>query len=169
MSLHSYPLVSYAIVMFLHWAPSCYIVGNCLYSKQFLEIDNLSNGVETKPEMNGWADIFQIVSTELKSFLLRRFTRSLRIFGTIWIRNGTRKVQMAETLTTIINAILLTFRFTWRSPKFVYCAMSIFGSSVMTIFNILRIVSTGVNSTKMSKIFEDILHLRENNPLERWD
>lgn len=72
---------------------------------------------------------------------------------------------MAEGLTTIINAILLTFRFTWRSPKFVYCAMSIFGSSVMTIFNILRIVATGVNSTKMSKIFQDALHLRRNNPV----
>jgi hypothetical protein len=115
--------------------------------------------------MNEWADIFQTVSTELKSFLLTRFARSLQIFGTIWIRNVARNVQMAETLTTTINAILLAFRFTWRSPKFVYCAMSIFGSSVMTIFNILRIVSTEVNSTKMSKIFEDILHLRENNPI----
>lgn len=74
-------------------------------------------------------------------------------------------LQMAETLITIINAILLTSRFTWRSPKFVYCAMSIFGSSVMTIFNILRIVTTGVNSTKMSKIFQDILHFRTNNPV----
>lgn len=72
---------------------------------------------------------------------------------------------MAETSTTTINAIFLTSRFTWRSPKFVYCAMSIFGSSVMTIFNILRIVATGVNSTKMSKIFQDTLHLRKSNPV----
>ena len=114
----------------------------------------LSNRAEMKPEINEWADIFQIVSTELKSFLL---TRLFQIFDTIWIRNVTGKVQMAETLTTIINAILFTSRFTWRSPKFAYCVMSIFGSSMMTIFNILRIVATGVNSTKMSKIFQDIL------------
>ncbi|XP_068986732.1 gustatory receptor for sugar taste 64f-like isoform X1 [Bombus flavifrons] len=50
----------------------------------------------------------------------------------------------------INNSDASYLRFTWRSPKFVYCAMSIFGSSVMTIFNILRIVSTGVNSTKMT-------------------
>ncbi|XP_076392796.1 gustatory receptor 5a for trehalose isoform X6 [Megachile rotundata] len=41
-------------------------------------------------------------------------------------------------------------RFTWRSPKFIYCAISFFGSSIMTIFNVLRITSTGITSTKMT-------------------
>ncbi|CAL7948745.1 unnamed protein product [Xylocopa violacea] len=41
-------------------------------------------------------------------------------------------------------------RFTWRSPKFIYCAISFLGSSMMTVFNILRIISTGINSTKMT-------------------
>ncbi|XP_076378781.1 gustatory receptor for sugar taste 64f isoform X2 [Megalopta genalis] len=41
-------------------------------------------------------------------------------------------------------------RFTWRSPKIIYCAISLFGLILLTIFNIMRMVSTGVNSTKMT-------------------
>ncbi|XP_034176735.1 gustatory receptor for sugar taste 64f [Osmia lignaria lignaria] len=46
-------------------------------------------------------------------------------------------------------------RFTWRSPKFIYCAISFLGSSMMTIFNVLRITgisSTGILSTKMTNL-----------------
>ncbi|CAK9807744.1 Gustatory receptor 5a for trehalose [Anthophora plagiata] len=41
-------------------------------------------------------------------------------------------------------------RFTWRSPKFIYCAISFLGSSTMTIFNIMRIITSGINSTRMT-------------------
>ncbi|XP_078034005.1 gustatory receptor for sugar taste 64f isoform X2 [Augochlora pura] len=41
-------------------------------------------------------------------------------------------------------------RFTWRSPKIIYCAISLFGLILLTIFNIMRMISTGVNSTKMT-------------------
>ncbi|XP_076164338.1 gustatory receptor for sugar taste 64f [Ptiloglossa arizonensis] len=41
-------------------------------------------------------------------------------------------------------------RFTWRSPKIIYCVISFLGSSMMTVFNILRIISTGITSTKMT-------------------
>ncbi|XP_015433561.1 PREDICTED: gustatory receptor for sugar taste 64f [Dufourea novaeangliae] len=58
-------------------------------------------------------------------------------------------------------------RFTWRSPKIIYSAISFVGLSMMTIFNILRIISTGVNSTKMTtfvfngtNIIASILFLR---------
>ncbi|XP_043525141.1 gustatory receptor for sugar taste 64f-like isoform X6 [Frieseomelitta varia] len=43
-------------------------------------------------------------------------------------------------------------RFTWRSPKFIYCVISIVGSSMMTVFNILRIVTNEINSTKMTTL-----------------
>ncbi|KOX78933.1 Putative gustatory receptor 64f [Melipona quadrifasciata] len=43
-------------------------------------------------------------------------------------------------------------RFTWRSPKFIYCVISIVGSSMMTIFNILRIITNQINSTKMTTL-----------------
>ncbi|XP_031833945.1 gustatory receptor for sugar taste 64f isoform X2 [Nomia melanderi] len=41
-------------------------------------------------------------------------------------------------------------RFTWRSPKIIYCVISFLASSMMTIFNILRLIATGVNSLKMT-------------------
>ncbi|XP_076665648.1 gustatory receptor 5a for trehalose [Andrena cerasifolii] len=43
-------------------------------------------------------------------------------------------------------------RFTWRSPKIIYCAISFLGSSTVTVFNILRLISTGINSTKMTTL-----------------
>ncbi|XP_012345927.1 gustatory receptor for sugar taste 64f-like isoform X1 [Apis florea] len=41
-------------------------------------------------------------------------------------------------------------RFTWRSPKFIYCTISFLSSSIMTIFNVLRIITTGISSIKMT-------------------
>ncbi|XP_017755956.1 PREDICTED: gustatory receptor for sugar taste 64f-like [Eufriesea mexicana] len=41
-------------------------------------------------------------------------------------------------------------RFTWRSPKFIYCAISFLASSMMTICNILRLTYCKINSTKMT-------------------
>ncbi|XP_076289417.1 gustatory receptor for sugar taste 64f [Lasioglossum baleicum] len=41
-------------------------------------------------------------------------------------------------------------RFTWRSPKIIYCALSLLGSLTLTIFNIMRIVSTEASSAKMT-------------------
>ncbi|XP_076235177.1 gustatory receptor for sugar taste 64f [Calliopsis andreniformis] len=41
-------------------------------------------------------------------------------------------------------------RFTWRSPKIIYCAISFLGSSMMTVFNIMRIITSGINSAKMT-------------------
>ncbi|CAD1468635.1 unnamed protein product, partial [Heterotrigona itama] len=43
-------------------------------------------------------------------------------------------------------------RFTWRSPKFIYCVISIVGSSIMTIFNILRIITNEINPIKMTTL-----------------
>ncbi|XP_076645881.1 gustatory receptor for sugar taste 64f isoform X1 [Halictus rubicundus] len=41
-------------------------------------------------------------------------------------------------------------RFTWRSPKIIYCAISLVGAMTLTVFNIMRMVTTTVNSTKMT-------------------
>ncbi|KAG7202791.1 hypothetical protein KM043_009958 [Ampulex compressa] len=43
-------------------------------------------------------------------------------------------------------------KFSWRSPKILYSALSFAGSLTMTIFNILRIIATGINSTKMTSL-----------------
>ncbi|XP_053986400.1 gustatory receptor for sugar taste 64f-like [Hylaeus volcanicus] len=43
-------------------------------------------------------------------------------------------------------------RFTWRSPKIIYCIISLLGSSMMTVFNILRIVTTEVTPAKMTNL-----------------
>lgn len=43
-------------------------------------------------------------------------------------------------------------RFTWRSLKILYSAAVFLGVLTMTVFNVLRMFATGVNSTKMSKL-----------------
>jgi hypothetical protein len=42
-------------------------------------------------------------------------------------------------------------RFTWRSPKILYTAIVFLGAFIITIYNLLRLFQTGINSTKMSK------------------
>ncbi|XP_020278415.1 gustatory receptor for sugar taste 64e-like isoform X2 [Pseudomyrmex gracilis] len=43
-------------------------------------------------------------------------------------------------------------RFTWRSPKLVYAAISFLGACMMTIYNVIRLLNTGINSTKMTTL-----------------
>ncbi|KAH0949288.1 Gr1 [Eciton burchellii] len=41
-------------------------------------------------------------------------------------------------------------RFTWRSPKILYTAIVFLGAFIITIYNLLRLFQTGINSTKMT-------------------
>lgn len=41
-------------------------------------------------------------------------------------------------------------RFTWRSPKILYAAIAFLGVLAMTIANLVRLLTSGINSTKMT-------------------
>ncbi|KAK2575502.1 hypothetical protein KPH14_011223 [Odynerus spinipes] len=43
-------------------------------------------------------------------------------------------------------------KFTWRSPKLLYTAVSCLGATVMTVFNIIQFATTGINSIKTTSL-----------------
>lgn len=45
----------------------------------------------------------------------------------------------------------MSYRFTWRNPKILYATVVFLGVSLMSVANVLRLFTTGINSMKMSK------------------
>ena len=72
------------------------------------------------------------------------------------IRATILEIPQLNSINVTINVYLI--RFSWRSPKIIYCAISFLGSSMVSVFNILRVFATGINSTKMSKLLRVLFY-----------
>lgn len=57
-------------------------------------------------------------------------------------------------------------RFTWRSAKILYTAIVFLAVFTITVYNVLRLLNTGINSTKMSKSIRDCIQSAENPRLD---